>query len=125
MTRIIKETVTTETNLPLVRTYRTSSNQLFLKNLVYYILGIVEFLLTLRLVLRVLGANPGSYFVSLIYLLTRPLIWPFLGIFQQAYNQGIDATSVLEPATLVAIIVYAFIASGIVKLVTMDSPNPG
>jgi len=58
-----------------------------------------------------------SSFVDVIYTLTGIFILPFEGIFRRGYAQGVETTSVLEPATLTAIIVYAILAWGIVQLV--------
>ena len=48
---------------------------------IWYILGVIEILLTFRVVLKMLGANISSPFVSLIYVITDPLAAPFRGIF--------------------------------------------
>jgi uncharacterized protein YggT (Ycf19 family) len=80
---------------------------------IYLILGIVEALLLIRLILKLLAANPVAGFSSLIYGITAPLVAPFVGVFPNA--QG-DA-SVLEVATILAMIVYALLAWGIVRLV--------
>ena len=69
-----------------------------------------------RLILKLTGANAASGFVSLVYGLTGISILPFEGIFRKWFAQGIETTSVFEPSALVAIIVYAFVAWGIVKL---------
>jgi len=57
----------------------------------------------------------------MIYGLTGIFIWPFEGIFRRGFAQGVETTSVLEPATLVALIVYAILAWGIVKLIRIYS----
>jgi hypothetical protein len=88
-----------------------------LKRIVYYILGIIEVLLAFRLVFKLLGANPVSPFVSGIYTLSNIFISPFIGIFRTASSRGVETVSVLEPSTIVAMIVYALIAWGIVKLI--------
>jgi hypothetical protein len=59
--------------------------------------------------------------VGLIYGITGIFILPFEGIFHRGYTQGVETTSVLEPSTLVAIIVYAVLAWGIVKLLRILS----
>ena len=46
---------------------------------------------------------------------------PFEGIFRKGFTEGLETTSVVEPATLIAIIVYAIIAVGIVKLIRISS----
>jgi len=93
------------------------------RNSVYYILGLIETLLAFRLVFRLLGANPGSIFVSLIYTVSGVFLAPFSGIFRAATTSGIETTSVLEPPTIIAMIVYALIAYGVVKLIEIKK-NP-
>jgi len=88
---------------------------------VYFIFGALEILLIFRFVLKLLGANVSSYFVGLIYNISGIFILPFEGIFRRSLSQGLETTSVLEPSTLVAIIVYAIIAWGVVKLVRILS----
>ena len=87
------------------------------RNSVYYILGLLETLLAFRLVFRLLGANPGSVFVSLIYTVSGVFLAPFRGIFRAATSNGIETTAVLEPHTIIAMIVYALIAYGVVKFI--------
>jgi len=89
--------------------------------LIYYFFGFLEILLAFRLILKIAGASLSSGFVRLIYTLTSILIMPFDGIFRKAVAPGMEAVSVFEPATLVAIIVYILIAWGIVKLVRISS----
>ena len=86
-------------------------------SIIYYILGLIEVLLGLRLILRLSGANPGSGFVDLIEAVTDPLVAPFAGIFRVAREDG----SVLEPATLVAMVVYGLVAYGIVALLRIST----
>lgn len=78
-------------------------------------------LLAFRLVLKITGASLTSAFVGLIYGLTGIFILPFEGIFRRGYAQGVETTSILEPSTLVAIVVYAVLAWGIVKLIRVLS----
>lgn len=89
--------------------------------LVYFFFGVLEILLAFRLVLKLMGASLASAFVGFIYGLTGFFILPFEGIFRRGFTQGLETTSVLEPSTLVAIIVYAVLALGIVKLVRIFS----
>lgn len=89
--------------------------------LVYFLFGVLEILLAFRLLLKLAGANISSAFVGFIYGLTGIFILPFEGIFRRGFGQGVETTSVFEPATLVAIIVYAVVAWGIVRLVRILS----
>lgn len=130
MAEILKETVTTQGgNInPVVNTttkntsvVSTASSTQTVGYLVYFIFGALEVLLVFRLVLKLTGANASSAFVSLIYGLTEIFTLPFEGIFSKGYAQGVETTSILEPATLVAIVVYAALAWGIVRLIRILS----
>jgi uncharacterized membrane protein YuzA (DUF378 family) len=96
-----------------------------LRKIVYYLLGVLEVLLAFRLVFKLLGANSGGTFVSLIYTISGVFLAPFSGIFRTAVNNGIETKSVLEPATIIAMIVYALIAYGIVTLIKIFKTPKG
>jgi hypothetical protein len=89
--------------------------------LIYFFFGALEILLTFRLVLKMLGASTSSAFVNFIYGLSKVFVTPFDGIFRRGFTQGIETTSILEPSTLVAIMVYIIIAWGVVKLIRIFS----
>ena len=130
MAEISKQTVTTQgSNVnPVVNTTTkntsvksTATSSQTVEYLVYFLFGVLEILLTFRLVLKLTGASVSSAFVGLIYGLTGVFILPFEGIFRRGFAQGVETTSVLEPSTLVALIVYAVLAWGIVKLIRILS----
>ena len=100
---------------------KEATNSQTIEYLIYFLFGALEILLAFRLILKLTGASLSSGFVGLIYGLTGIFILPFEGIFHRGFAQGIETTSVLEPSTLVAIIVYAVLAVGIVKLVRIFS----
>jgi uncharacterized membrane protein YdbT with pleckstrin-like domain len=93
------------------------------KKIVYYILGVLEVLFGFRLAFKLLGANPQSLFVSFIYTVSQAFLSPFVGIFRSTVTKGIEAQSVLEPTTIIAMIVYGIIAWGIVKLLEISKPH--
>jgi YggT family protein len=80
---------------------------------VYWVFALVEGLIAIRLVLRVLGANPSAGFAQFIYGITTPLIAPFLGLFGNPSYQN----SVLELSSIVALVVYALVAWLLARLV--------
>ena len=127
MAEIIQETVTTEnvdTNADKIMTTPVKAGATKSETteyLIYYIFGALEILLAFRLVLKIMGANISSAFVGFIYGLSGIFIMPFEGIFRRGVSEGLETASVLEPASLVAIIVYAFLGWGIVKLVRIFS----
>ncbi|OGZ72970.1 MAG: hypothetical protein A2908_00120 [Candidatus Staskawiczbacteria bacterium RIFCSPLOWO2_01_FULL_38_12b] len=84
--------------------------------IVWYLLGVVEFLLAFRFVLKLLGANPNAGFSSFIYGVTYPIAAPFLSVFNIIQIEG----NILEWTTLLAMLVYFFIAWAIVKLFFMS-----
>lgn len=125
MSEIIKETITTSGPAvnPEINTTtpgQATSYQTF-EYLVYFLFGVLEILLIFRLILKLTGASITSAFVRSIYNLTGVFILPFEGIFHKGYAPGFEMTSVLEPSTLVAIIVYLVLAWGIVILVRVSS----
>lgn len=123
MTEFIKETVSTQGDNPTVeeKTNSTATGYQTAEYLVYFFFGMLEILLVFRLILKMTGASSFNAFVSLIYGVTGIFILPFQGIFHQATTSGIETTAVLEPSTIVAIVVYAILAVGIVKLVRILS----
>jgi len=100
---------------------KEGQGNLKVRRIIYYILGFLEVLFAFRLVFKVLGANPQSTFVSIIYSVTNIFIAPFNGIFRKAVTQGIETQSVLEPTLIIAMMVYAALAWGIVKLIEISS----
>ena len=82
---------------------------------IYLLFGFIEVLLGIRFVLRLLGANAEAGFAQLIYGVTSPLVAPFQGLFGTVQSEG----SVLESATLVALVVYALVAWLIIKLASL------
>ena len=83
--------------------------------IVWYILGVIEALLAIRFILKLLGANTGATFTSLIYNITYPFATPFLGVFGITRVVG----STMEWTTLLAMIVYWLVAVAIIKLFLM------
>ena len=98
-----------------------ASNTLTAEYVVYYILGALEILLAFRVLLKLTGASISSGFVQMIYGLTSIFVWPFEGIFRRAFAQGVETTSIFEPASIVAMMVYAILAWGIVKFIRISS----
>lgn len=99
---------------------KTSPENVRATQIVYYVLGVLEVLFAFRLVFKLLGANPQSPFVSLIYSITQLFLAPFSGIFPSAVTKGLETQSVLESPTIIAMIVYAVIAWGIIKLIEIN-----
>lgn len=84
--------------------------------IVWYVLGLVEALLAFRFVLKILAANPSAGFSSFIYGITYPMAAPFLSVFNITQVEG----NIFEWTTLLAMLVYFFIAWAIIKLFSMS-----
>ena len=86
--------------------------------IIWYILGFIEIMLGFRVALMALGANPTSGFTTFVYGLTDPLAMPFQGIFPTS----VSGASAFEWSTVLAALVYALIAYGIVYLIQLVKP---
>ena len=89
-------------------------------NAIWYLYGVIATLLLIRLILKLTGANSGNGFVSFIYSVSGVLSAPFDSIFGVKSAQAGATQSVFEPSILVAIAVYALVAYGISKLLTLN-----
>ena len=90
------------------------------RRIVSVIFSAFEIILGLRLILKLLGANAGSSFIKILYAMTGFFVKLFEGIFSRVtINEASGA--VFEPATLIAMVVIALIALGVLKLMTPRS----
>ncbi len=83
--------------------------------IVWYLLSLIEVLLAFRFVLKFTGANAAAGFTNFIYILTWPLASPFLAVFPKIAIAG----SVFEWTTLLAMLVYWFIALAVTHLLRL------
>jgi len=81
--------------------------------IISFLLCVLEIILALRFVFRLLVANPYSAFVAALYSFSYIFAAPFSDIFT---NPALGRGSVLEVSTLVAMLIYALIAWGLVAL---------
>ncbi len=87
----------------------------FAKAMSVYWLGVMVVLglIGLRVLLKMIAANPNSPFAALVYGLTNLFVWPFFGLTATPTSGG----SVFEASSVIAIIVYALFSLVIAKLV--------
>jgi len=124
MPDVTRETITTSENnsVPVIEpSKRNATRYQTAGYLVYFVFGLLEILLAFRFIFKLLGANPSTGFVDFIYNLSAIFVAPFAGIFNTSLARGDVTTSIFEPATLVALIVYAVLAWGIVALIRVIS----
>jgi hypothetical protein len=121
-----KETVTEHTadgSSSVARESSTDTQTQTIANVIYFIAGLFEVALAFRFILKLTGANPNSGFVAGIYSFTQFLILPFNSIFASRTAGGVGTQTLFEPGTLIAILVYAVLAWGLVRLVAIASGN--
>ena len=74
--------------------------------LVWLLFGILEALIALRIGLMLIGANPTSPIVALIYGFTYLFLFPFAGLV----NSPAAGNMVLELSSMFAMLIYGLIA---------------
>jgi len=74
--------------------------------LIWLLLGILEVTIALRIMLLLIGANPESGIVVLIYALTAPFLFPFTGLVASPSAGAM----VLEVSSMFAMVIYALLA---------------
>lgn len=82
-------------------------------SLVWLLVGLLEIALILRLVLKLIAANPLAPFTELVYGATDLFLWPFSGVVP-ALSRG---PIVLELSTLIAMFVYFGVTFGLIWIV--------
>ena len=85
--------------------------------LTYLVFGIIEGLLLIRLVLKLLAANPLAGFSKLIYGLTDVFMAPFRNLLPTVGSSSSGA--VLETSVVIAVIVYALIGWVLARLIVI------
>jgi len=88
--------------------------------LIWLLFGILDALIALRVLLLLIGANPGSPIVAMIYGFTAVFLIPFTGLIASPTIGNI----VLEISSLFAIGVYALIAVVLERLVWLVFYRP-
>jgi hypothetical protein len=88
--------------------------------LVWLALGILEILLALRILLKLVAANPASPIVALIYAFTDLFMLPFFGMTVTPSAGGM----VLELPAFFAMVIYALIAWAVERVIWLIFYRP-
>jgi len=94
------------------------NNESIEKRILIVVVGLIETLLGFRFIFKLTGANPSNTLIKLLYTTTDFIVRLFASIFTPATNEGLETISVIEPGTLIAMIVIALITLGISKLMS-------
>ncbi len=99
----------------MVRDYAAEQRLVVLRvtQVIWLLFGFLEALIGIRIVLKMIGANPAAYFSQIIYGVTEVFLWPFNGL---TANPAVGPF-VLEVTSIVGLIVYALIAWGLTRLI--------
>ena len=84
-----------------------------LSQLLWLAFGVLEGVIGLRILLKLMAANPANSFAHLIYAVTQPFLWPFTGLTVTPSANGV----VLEINSIIALFVYALLSVLIQRLV--------
>lgn len=78
----------------------------------WLLFGALEVLIGFRVLLKLIAANPNSWFTSFVYQFSEIFVWPFQNIVSNPSFQN----SVMEITSLIAMLVYALVGWGVVRL---------
>ena len=89
--------------------------------LIWLLLGILEALIALRIGLKLIGANPDSPIVALIYGFTYLFLFPFEGLVA---SPTAGSSMVLELSSLFAMLIYGLIAWAVERVIWLIFYRP-
>jgi hypothetical protein len=90
-------------------------------NITYFLFGMLELLLAVRVILHLVGANAENGFANFIYGLSAPFVALFASLLK---NPALTTTAVLEVTTIIAMIVYAMLAWLVGRLIWLALSRP-
>jgi hypothetical protein len=88
--------------------------------IILLIFSTLEVLIALRIMLKLIGANPENLLVAMIYGFTSLFLIPFVGLIVSPTIDGM----VLEISSMVAIVIYALAAVAFEKLIWVIFSRP-
>lgn len=87
---------------------------------IWFIFGALEVLIGLRIILKLVAANPDNAFASMIYNFTAVFLTPFFGLTGAPAANGM----VLEIPSIIGMLIYALLAWGLVHLAQLIYDRP-
>jgi hypothetical protein len=88
--------------------------------LIWLLFGILEALIALRIGLKLIGANPGSPIVDLIYGFTNLFLFPFTGMVGSPTAGNMQ----LELSSMFAMLIYGLVAWALERIVWLIFYRP-
>lgn len=105
---------------PAQQVYVHRYNLTRITQIIWLVTGMLESLIMIRVMLKLMAANPEAGFARLIYNTTAVFLTPFFGLVATPAANG----SVLELSSLVAMLVYALLAWGTVRVLWIVFEKP-
>jgi len=90
-------------------------------NVVYYLFGIVEVVLMVRVLLHLVADNSGNAFANIMDAISYPFVVLFTTLLK---NPILGTNSVLEITTIVAMVVWAIVAWLVARFVWLVLSRP-
>ena len=97
--------------IPLMKRYISTPFSLLL-----LLSDALAFVLTLRFLFKLFGANTGNMFISWLYVFTEPMVLPFRNIFPPL---AVPSLGVLEWSVLIASCVYSIVLLFVMRLLVV------
>jgi hypothetical protein len=88
--------------------------------LIWLLFGILEATIAIRIGLKMIGANPGSPIVALIYGFTQLFLFPFTGVVASPTAGNME----LELSSMFAMLIYGLIAWALERIVWLIFYRP-
>jgi hypothetical protein len=105
---------------PALQAHIRRYNLTRITQIIWLVTGVLESLIAIRVLLRLMAANPAAGFATFIYNMTAVFLTPFFGLTATPSANG----SVLELPSLIAMLVYALLAWGIVRVLWIVFEKP-
>lgn len=119
--RVVEEPGVEQTQVYTEDVGATQRRDLYqLSALIGFLFGILEGLIGIRILLKLIAANPANQFARFIYDVTAIFVAPFMGLTTTPAAGGV----VLEVNSIIAIIVYALVAWAIIRLMWLLFYHP-
>ena len=80
---------------------------------IWLLFGGLEALIGIRVILMLIGANPGNWFTAFVYQLSELFLWPFRNLVTNPSFQNLT----LEVTSIIAMLVYALLGWIIVRMI--------
>ena len=91
-----------------------------ISQVIWFVTAILEAFIAIRVLLKLMAANPQAGFAQFVYNVTAVFLAPFAGLMPTPSAGG----SVLELASIFAMIIYALLAWGVVRAIWLIFSEP-